>query len=130
MKKYQKLQKWDGKTKLKFDEFLLKVRDDDTGFATKLTKKGEVPKSFENWVDTDIYVLHEIPRSGWRIQSYRAGESRSWATVRHPFGFTLEIYLDVIFSIIRRSSINRSLIKGEFAWRYSKLIEIVMMKTK
>ena len=95
---------------LKDDEFLLKLVkgawNDGTakGFLAKFTQKGKMPEAFKAWpvryrynTDADIkhtvYVHKEKFNAGWRIMSWRFGKSQNWASLVHPDGFTVEIYL-------------------------------------
>jgi hypothetical protein len=130
------------------DQWLLKLRDDvqygwdgkkhfaektyKTGFLTKLTKKGELPKAFEAWGgpqygvsghDLPIYVFQETYRSGWSLVSWRFGKSQNWARMRHPEGFHLEIYLDDLLNVIKNDSLDQGVIVGEYKWCDNKLIK-------
>jgi len=95
---------------LKEDEYLLKIRPGrpKTGFLTKFNKNGTFPVAFAKWgADTEyvegvgvvikeplpIKVIKEEFRSGWKLDSWRYGMSQNWASVVHPKGFTVEIYL-------------------------------------
>ena len=97
---------------LKENEYLLKVRSDnntDTGFMTKYNKNGSIPVAFSQWgrdLPTQLHV-EEFNR-GWKFISYRIGVSQSWATVMHPLGFTLEIYLSNLRLCSRYFSILQS----------------------
>ena len=129
MKTYKDLPKWDGKTPPKSNEYLLKV-DYGTGFATKLTLKGELPIAFINWADVPIYVLKEEPKYGWTIAGYRSGKSQDWGKIKHPLGFNLEVYLGNLFEIIKNFQIYNGKIEGLFAWEYSKLLTSEQWETK
>lgn len=132
------------------NEFLLKLRDDSyrqwnsntqkyeehvhfkTGFLTKLTKKGEVPKAFESWgairyngPKPDTYVWQETYRSGWKLKSWRIGKSQEWAKVQHPEGFQVEIYLSNFLEIVQNETIDQGVIVGEYRWEDNKLIKKV-----
>ena len=39
------------------EEYLLKIRDGVTGFMTKLTQKGQLPKAFDDWGDKHTTVI-------------------------------------------------------------------------
>ena len=129
------------------NEYLLKLRQDEdyhsetrswslskykTGFLTKLTKKGEIPVKFHDWGgrrygesgrDLPIYVFEEVPMSGWSILRWRFGQSQNWATMKHPEGFTVEIYLDNLLEIIKNHSVDEGNIVGKFKWEDNKLIK-------
>lgn len=116
------------------NEYLLKIRiDDNTGFMSKLTMKNALHKSFEEWgiykysrepqVPLPIYVIEETYRSGWELISWRIGQSQEWATVLHPFGFTVEIYLTDFLNIVKNNVIVNGKIEGEFKWEGNKLIK-------
>ena len=79
---------------LKENEYLLKIRKSnlssvvDTGFLSKLTQKGQLPKSFDDWGKTyhdrtplPTYIFEETYRSGWKLLSWRFGQSQNWARV-------------------------------------------------
>jgi len=128
---------------LKEDEYLLKIRKADisTGFMTKFNKNGTIPKAFNEWGmggqyektldgyeyipydDLPIYVIKEEFRSGWKLDDWRFGKSMNWASLIHPEGFTLEIYLQEFLNIVKENIINNGEIMGEFKWEYSKLIK-------
>lgn len=134
---------------LREDEWLLKIRETPskkiwqdgrwvetkphkTGFLSKLTKKGELPKPFVNWGgihygesgrDLPIYVFKEDYRTGWELLSWRFGKSQNWATVMHPEGFTLEIYLDNFLEVIKNDTLDHGTILGEYKWIDNKLIK-------
>ena len=133
-------------TKLKDNEFLLKIRpkDDcrykhDTGFMTKYTQKGLIPKSFDEWGVDHYYnwrdenrpkivplpiTLHvETYKSGWEILEWRFGMSQNWATMLHPDGFTVEIYLDNLLELTKTNTIKNGVLIGEFKWDSHKLIK-------
>jgi len=120
--------------KLKENEYLLKVRNhqDDvpTGFMTKFNKDGSMPVAFKDWgksyydtQETTTYFFEEKYLSGWKIYSYRIGKSQSWATMEHPLGFTVEIYLEDFWDIITTHNIDNCEIDGVFKWEGKKLIE-------
>ena len=121
--------------KLGIDEYVLKVRDSGdeeppTGFLAKLSKKHEIMKSFDNWgVHWDyttktpklsdslpIYVFKETYRTGWKIEDWRFGMSQNWATMVHPEGWTVEIYLHQFLEIVKTFSVVHGTIIGEFKW--------------
>lgn len=134
------------------DQFLLKLRDDaewywdgekhqvktyyKTGFLTKLTKKGELPKAFDDWGTNKpygtqsvpysklpVYVWQETYRSGWKLVSWRIGKSQEWAKVRHPEGFLLEIYLSNFLEIVLDATMDQGVLVGEYKWEANKLIK-------
>lgn len=124
--------------KIEENEYLLKIRKSDnrkgvefppTGFLTKLTQKGQLPKAFEDWGKTysdptpPTYVFKESFNSGWKIMSWRFGQSQNWATMRHPHGFTVEIYLQQLLEIIQENTINAGVLTGEYKWKDHKLIK-------
>jgi len=123
---------------LREDEFLLKIREENqykpkTGFLTKLTKKCEVPVKFKDWdrhwngstyvTNETIYVWQETFRSGWSLVDWRIGKSQEWAIMKHPEGFTVEIYLNNFLTIIQENTVERGVIHGEFKWEDNKLIK-------
>ena len=129
---------------LREDEFLLKLRKsqvytnkegwkdewNQTGFLTKLTKKGEVPVKFEDWGKTytdrtslPTYVWQETYRSGWALKSWRIGQSQEWAVMKHPEGFTLEIYLSNFLELALNETLDQGHLVGEFRWEGNKLIK-------
>lgn len=83
--------------KLKENEFLLKVKANGIGFMAKLNKDGSVPKVFNEWGDIGFnvklptYIITESYRSGWKFVGLRHGKSAAWVTLKHAFGFTVEI---------------------------------------
>jgi len=129
------------------NEYMLKIRTDvkftwnaetkmreespfKTGFFSKLTKKGELPKAFEDWGKTytdrthlPTYVFQESARSGWKIVSWRFGQSQNWATVRHPEGFNVEIYLQQLLEVIQENTIDAGVLIGKFYWKDNKLFK-------
>jgi hypothetical protein len=80
---------------LKENEYLLKIRPASrwhslpTGFLSKLTKKGEIPKAFTEWSTErhwhggkliikaieEIYVVTEDFKAGWKLIEWRFGQS-------------------------------------------------------
>ena len=123
--------------KLKENEYLLKIRPVGsryssvaTGFMTKMTQKGAMPKAFAEWggswnnpSDLTIYILEETFRSGWKLDSWRFGESQNWASLIHPLGFTVEIYLQQFLDIVKTNEIINGEIIGNFKWEDKKLIK-------
>jgi hypothetical protein len=130
------------------NEYMLKLRDDKkrqwntethsfsdwehhkTGFLSKLTQKGQMPKAFTEWgkpymnaEPTHTYVFQEYPRSGWKIVSWRFGQSQNWATVRHPEGFNIEIYLQQLLEVIQKNNIEAGVLIGKFYWKDNKLFK-------
>lgn len=134
---------------LREDEWLLKIRETTnslwngkkwvthpekkkTGFLTKLTKKGELPKAFHEWggvsygergYDVPIYVFRETFREGWSLVTWRYGKSQNWAKVLHPEGFELEIYLDSFLNVIKETSIVNGKIVGKYKWEDNLLLK-------
>jgi hypothetical protein len=131
------------------DQWLLKLRDDHayewdeakrkhvvkatykTGFLTKLTKKGELPKSFESWGGSHygesghslpIYVFQENYRTGWKLISWRFGKSQNWARMKHPEGFIVEIYLDNFLDVVKETAMDQGEILDEYKWVDNKLV--------
>ena len=112
--------------KLAENEYLLKLRQDEaydgatntwypakhkTGFLTKLTQKGELPKAFESWGgkrygetghNEPIYVFEESPRSGWEIIAWRFGQS---------------------LTIIKMHTVDAGVLIGKFRWQDHRLIK-------
>lgn len=131
---------------LKENEYLLKIRPKsegsrdlyDTGFLTKYTQKGLIPKAFDEWGINHYYyprpdqpkeeplpiTLHvEEFKSGWEIIQWRFGMSQNWATMKHPNGFTVEIYLNNLLEIAKTCTIENGVLIGEFKWEDHKLIK-------
>jgi hypothetical protein len=108
--------------KLKENDFLLKIRSDNTGFLTKFNKDETISHSFLNWSkDRPIYVFEETYKSGWKLKNWRFGQSQNWATLIHPEGFTVEIYLKQFLEIVLDNRIENGEIIGEFKWNKNKL---------
>jgi hypothetical protein len=89
-----------------------------------------MPKAFADWGKTyndrtplPTYVFEETFRSGWRILSWRFGQSQNWATMRHPEGFTVEIYLQQLLELIKMNTVDAGVLIGEFKWSDHKLIQ-------
>jgi len=124
------MQKYEAGYQLKENEYLFKNRS-GTGFLAKLNKNGTIPKNFDNWnigygtniTKLPIYVFEETYRSGWKLSSWRFGESQNWAKVICPEGFSLEIYLQQFLSIVQNNTIVNGEIIGEFMWKENKLIK-------
>lgn len=124
---------------LKDNEYLLKIRPKDnrwtthdTGFLTKYNKNGSMPKSFLDWGRTYGRTVNSLPEitlhvedfnKGWKIVSWRFGESQNWATMLHPDGFTVEIYLQNLLELINTNTIKKGVLVGEFKWEDKKLIK-------
>jgi len=126
--------------KLEEDEYLLKVQKNvwndgsDKGFLTKFNKDGSMPVAFKDWpcrrytptseadFEMPIYIHKERFRPGWRIMSWRFGMSQNWASLIHPDGFTVEVYLDQLLEIIKEFSTSGGTLIGEFKWEGHKLI--------
>lgn len=120
------------------DEYLLKIKEPNefdktktpTGFLTKLTQKKKVPKSFLEWGtyysktrELDTFIVKEEFKSGWEFKTFRWGKSQSWAVLKHPNGFLVEIYSQKFEELIINNKIVNGVIEGEFKWEYSKLIK-------
>ena len=133
------------KKELNDNEYLLKIREvDNFGFLTKYNKNGTIPKVFDEWGEKRIwtgngYTSGEIPSiqihteefsRGWKFISYRIGQSQSWATVQHPKGFKLEIYLESIMDIVDKYTIVKGEIIGKFKWEGKKLISALSETTR
>lgn len=124
------LKKYEKGDKLAENEYLLKIRKSigtyNTGFFSKLTQKGELPKLFNEWGGNDtklpIYIYQETAASGWKILHWRFGQSQNWATMKHPYGFTVEIYLQQLLELIREHQIVEGTLIGKFYWKDNKLI--------
>lgn len=132
---------------LKENEYLLKVRPYNpagypagyyappSGFLTKLTQKGELPKSFLEWGNSwdyvsktrtqmpDIQIHTETLRKGWKLSSWRFGQSQNWASVITPEGWTIEVYLSHFLDIIKEHTVINGEIQGEFMWKANKLVK-------
>ena len=134
--------------KLKEDEFLLKVKQGeprtkwvgsdriedgvypDRGFLTKFNKSGSMPVAFKQWPnrygsgeELPIKVVKEVFKSGWKLSGWRFGMSQNWASLLHPNGYTIEIYLDQFLDIVQEFTIEKGEIIGEFKWEDHKLIK-------
>ena len=99
-----------------------------------MTQKGKLPVAFDDWNDgyrysstpyekLPIYVFKEVPRSGWKLVNWRFGQSQNWASVSHPEGFTIEIYLQQFLEIIEKNVITNGVIAGEFYWKDNRLVK-------
>lgn len=125
--------------KLNVSEYLLKIRPNDnirtsypTGFLSKLTKKGELQKSFDEWPaywnirnveKLPVYIVSQNFVSGWKLIHWRFGQSQNWASLLHPDGYTLEVYLDDFLDTLKNNTIVNGEILGEFRWEKNKLIK-------
>jgi hypothetical protein len=123
---------------LKEGEYLLKIRPPQacwqneislpTGFMTKFNKDGSVPVNFKSWGHRygedvlPILVFKETFREGWKLRSWRFGKSQQWASLVHPDGFTVEIYLSQFLDIVKEFTIIKGEIQGEFKWEDNRLI--------
>lgn len=108
-------------TELSPDEYLLKIHN-NTGFLTKYNKNGTIPESFKTWhKDSEIKIHTEEFKKGWKFISYRIGVSQYWATLQHPNGFSVEIYLEDLMNIVDKYTIVKGEIIGEFKWSNKKL---------
>lgn len=117
---------------LEANEYLLKIRpgSPDTGFLSKYNKNGSMPVSFKDWGKTypdyitlPVFVIEEKFRSGWKLHGWRFGQSQNWASLVHPEGFTVEIYLVQFLEIISTNTIINGVIQGDFKWEDNKLIK-------
>lgn len=118
---------------LEEDEFLLKTylypygnNPVPKGFMTKLNQDGSIPVKFLQWgsgTDNPYTIVKEVFASGWRLAGFRTGESRDWAVLLHPNGYTVEIYLKNMMAIVESSIITNGVIEGEFKWEYGNLIK-------
>lgn len=112
------------------NEFLFKEKD-GVGFLTKLTQKGQLPKAFDEWrvygwppsEKLPIHVHTEVAQAGWKLVRWRIGKSQEWATMRHPEGFTVEIYLTNFLEIALNNVVDNGVILGNFKWRDHKLVK-------
>ena len=134
---FEKLPIWNPEN-LVLDEnqWLLKVRAGNlTGFASKLTQKKVLAKTFDEWgishwrpiedyPKLPIYLLTETYRSGWRFVNVRCGKSQEWAILMHPLGFTLEIYLTNFIKLILKETLVNGELVGEYMWKDNKLIKL------
>lgn len=134
--KLNKKKKYDLKSPLKEDEYLLRI-EEGTGFLTKLNKDGTVSKNFTKWrnrsygwsddtkspEELDIMVHKETFSKGWKFVSFRGGESRDWAILEHPLGFQLEVYVSPFIDLIQKITIINGELQGKFKWTYSELIQ-------
>ncbi len=124
-------------TLLNENEYMLKLRKasyentPDTGFLSKLTKKKEIPLSFDKWghyylgSKLPIYLFEETYRSGWKIFSFRYGESQNWALMIHPCGFIVEIYLNNLLKILQENTCVDGELIGIFKWKDNMLEKLV-----
>jgi hypothetical protein len=115
---------------LKDFQWLLKVRDDNVGFLTKLTLKGELPKPFDEWgcnyytgnkLDIEVKVIDEEFSADWKLpvgdsyKMYRLGKSQSWVKVIHPLGFVLEVRIQNFFEKIV-PFLSDGKLTGKYKW--------------
>lgn len=139
----------EGENTLAENEWLLKRHNYGQGvtkgFMSKFTLKGVLPKPFHEWGTVSdfqaprpigwtykdgypvkstlpIFIIEEIPREGWSIYDYRIGKSQEWATMLHPLGFTIEIYLTNLLELIPKITITKGVLEGKFYWNTKKLI--------
>lgn len=114
------------------DEYLLKIRTTEyavTGFLSKFNQNGTIPVKFKGWgrshpqPELPILIFTEKFRSGWKLDHWRIGQSQEWASLMHPYGFTLEIYLDNFLEIVKTCTIIEGEIQGNFKWESNKLIK-------
>lgn len=124
--------------KLADNELLLKIRPTDTfrevptGFLTKLTQKGRIPSAFAEWPNKwnnktealPIYIVEEKFRSGWKLHNWCFGESQNWASLIHPDGYTVEVYLQGFLEIIKKHTLVNGELKHDlFKWENHNLIK-------
>ena len=111
------------------DQWLLKVRTDNshptpeyrkTGFLTKLTQKGQIPKAFDGWGKYPVVLPTKIHTEDyafdWWFLGYRRGCSQDWAIVLHPKGFTLEMHLNKFIAMLPEIVIENGELLGQFKW--------------
>ena len=122
-------------------------RKPPTGFYAKLAKDGTLQKSFDDWGDDfeydysqsdlyhlnatrkvfkklPIYVVEEKFRSGWKLHEWRFGQSQNWASLIHPDGYTLEVYLKDFLEIIKKHTLVNGELKYDlFKWDKHKLVK-------
>ncbi len=109
-------------TPLGENEYLLKIYKGNhhrgipfnTGYMTKLTQKGEMPKPFKEWYDVPVYVVEETFQSGWILVSHRFGESQNWAVLLHPLEFTIEIHLTNFLELCQEITVTGGILLGRF----------------
>lgn len=127
-----KKRRYDGVSPLGENDFLLRVSG-DTGFLTKLNKDGSVPKALIAWrkgwgdpvpslEELDIIIHRESFRQGWKLVSFRGGESQNWAILRHPIGFLVEVHVRNFIKLLQHTTIVNGELQGRFKWDYSQLI--------
>lgn len=131
--------------KLQENEYLLKIRpktkgskEHDTGFLSKFNKDGSIPKAFDDWGVQHRYYLDlnhpkeeplpitvhvETFKKGWKIVAWRFGMSQNWATMLHPDGFTVEIKLQNLLELLKKNTLKKGELVGEFKWEDHKLIK-------
>jgi hypothetical protein len=136
--------------KLADNEYMLKVytspysdRTPPTGFLSKYTLKGEIPKPFNDWCtvwpsyhhgkhgDYKASDIKRLPitihveefRTGWKIIDFRSGKSQEWAVLLHPLGFTIEVYMNDFIDLIPEIDILKGELQGEFKWQDKRLIK-------
>jgi hypothetical protein len=120
--------------KLEEGEYLLKLmnvnNEYNVGFLTLFNKNGSIPVNFTNWgngyrakIDLPIYVFKEEFNSGWKLESWRIGESQSWARLFHPEGFLVEIHLQNFLETVKTGDLIKGELQGKYKWEYSKLIK-------
>jgi len=68
------------------------------------------------------YVFKETTREGWKLISWRFGQSQNWAILLHPERFTVEIYLNQFLEIMQNNTIINGEIIGKFYWKDHTLI--------
>lgn len=112
---------------LQENEFLLKKRGSN-GYMTKLTQKGQFPKAFDEWgaryygekSTLPVYVVEEVFREGWKINGWRFGQSRNWAELMHPLGYTVEVHMEGFLELLKEITVINGQLQGSFKWSDSK----------
>jgi hypothetical protein len=122
--------------KIEDDQFLLKIgtnyAGNKVGFMTRLNKDGSIPKAFIEWragygshaaSPLDTFVIDEYFRPGWEFVSTRMGASQTWAVMKHPEGFLVEIYFNDLQTILRNDCCLNGVLGGHYKWSKNKLIK-------
>jgi hypothetical protein len=130
MEGYQEYQE---QTPLGENQYMLKISA-GVGFLSKLNKDGSIPKRFDDWrmrgygaeaKRIPIYLHTENFEENWKlVENYpcRIGQSQQWVILKHPKGFTVEIYLDNFMEILKNITIEKGVLQGKFKWQDNKLI--------
>jgi hypothetical protein len=111
------------------NEFLLKKRGDN-GYMTKMTQKGAFPKAFEEWgsnwrgenPNLPVYIVEEVFREGWKINGWRFGQSRNWAELMHPLGYTVEVHMEDFLELLKEITVVNGQLQGSFKWNDKELV--------